>query len=534
MKLTKIFLVLAFMSLLIGCATIVNPFSQINVEESVTAETSGQTDIGSTLRDGYYYNGANTDIMLQSFNWRSYNGSHGNWYTMLNSNIAAGQLIKNYFNVIWLPPPQKAFRWTINEYTDLNSACGYMPLDYYDLGAYQQWVVNDNGGNYVYYQHGGTETLYGSQTELKTLIATCTANGVQTLADLVLNHRAGKTGGGSPYYNYLWNDTTHPLGSGMLKWGEEKTLNDDETVGTSGSYEGNWSGNGRSYACNSMAYARDLNHWNNTNSVNSEIQTWMTWLKSTTNAGFKGWRYDVGDGFNNGALAAYNTATTPYLSVAEVWSGDRQKVQDYIDGASKKTMAFDFPLRDVLKMACDNGNWSGIATSQTALAGLVGWSRGAAVTFVDNHDTGCTYGYNGSGMSDCGQHLSPFTSGGVTQHGNNQAIRYAYAFIMSIPGTPQVYWYHWSDCGTGTGSLQDLIKKLITYRKSGLVKGDSVVNIMVRDSSGVAGYTGGDLNTAKYAFAIQNTTWTPSQGTGAAWGTPKINWDTNKIRVWTR
>ena len=59
------------------------------------------------------------------------------------------------FTAMWLPPP-----------SDAVSAQGYLPRDYYNLNS-----------------------KYGSEADLRELLAVMHENGVKAIADIVINHR---------------------------------------------------------------------------------------------------------------------------------------------------------------------------------------------------------------------------------------------------------------------------------------------------------------------------------------------------------
>ena len=94
----------------------------------------------------------------------------------------------------------------------------------------------------------------------------------------------------------------------------------------------------------------------------------MGWLKNTI--GFDGWRYDLVKGFSPYYVGMYNDATSPYFSVGEYYDGNRQLVQNWVDGTSQKSAAFDFPLKFNLGSAV-NGNY-GLMNSGGAMNGLAG------------------------------------------------------------------------------------------------------------------------------------------------------------------
>ena len=92
------------------------------------------------------------------------------------------------------------------------------------------------------------------------------------------------------------------------------------------------------------------------------------------------------------------------------------------------------------------------------------------MTFVDNHDTGYSPGQNG------GQHHWPLQDG---------LIRQAYAYILTSPGTPVVYWSHMYDWG-----YRDFIRQLIQVRRAAGVRADSAISFHSGYSGLVATVTG--------------------------------------------
>jgi alpha-amylase len=96
--------------------------------------------------------------------------------------------------------------------------------------------------------------------------------------------------------------------------------------------------------------------------------------------------------------------------------------------------------------------------------------RSVAVTFVDNHDTGYSPGTYG------GQHHWP-----LPEHLRDQA----YAYILSSPGTPTVYWPDMYDWPRG-----EMIRQLIQIRRTAGIKADSPVSFPANASGLVAEVTG--------------------------------------------
>ena len=105
------------------------------------------------------------DFMLQGWYWdypsQNCGGLSTKWAPHLQAKAAA--LGNAGFTYVWLPPPAKG-----------GSECsvGYDPKDLYDLGDYGS-------------------TRLGSRAQLNSLISALQANGMQSVADVVYNHRDG-------------------------------------------------------------------------------------------------------------------------------------------------------------------------------------------------------------------------------------------------------------------------------------------------------------------------------------------------------
>jgi len=376
----------------------------------------------------------NSDVMLQGFDAVSYQNTNG-WYNVVNSKAA--ELKAAGFNAIWMPPPSSS-----------TGGMGYLPKDYYNLN-----------------------TSHGSAAQLSTLIGSLHGQGIKVIADIVINHRVGQNN---------WADFYNP------SWGPWAVCKDDEWANNGGNPTGNYD-TGEKYEA-----GRDLDHTNVT--VQNDIKAWMYWLKNTI--GFDGWRYDLVKGYSPYYVGMYNDATAPYISIGEYFDGNRQLVQNWVDGTSQKSAAFDFPLKFTLANAV-NGNY-GILNSGGAEPGLAGWSPTKAVTFIDNHDTYGTY--------------NAFP-------GDNGKLLQGYAYILTHPGIPMVFWDHYSDWGTAT---QDAIKAMIKIRKDNGVSAGSSLSIQAAQSDLYAAIVNGNV-----AMKIGPASWSPS---GAGWylknfGTNYAIWD---------
>lgn len=412
------------------------------------------------------YNGNDNgkDVMLQAFTWDSAN-QNKTWYNTINTNAAA---IGSLYTVAWLPPP--------NSSPDFSKQ-GYMPTDWYNLN---NW--------------------YGTQAQLKTAIASLKSKNVKVLADIVVNHRAGMT----QCVHGKWVNYTNPVMNGT-------NLNKGDGCATcsTGGYEGTWAYGGRTYNNDNYSATNDLDHWNA--DTRTKIKSWQTWLKNISNAGFDGWRYDFIRGFAPQHLGEYNTASAPYLSVGEFWkfeneglpSSAKQALCDIVNQSGNKTMVFDFDLKRSLNNAFAANTFKGGALGSVGtntVNGMIGWWSQAAVTFVDNHDTGWS-----SGASQSHWPLP------CPNNGDLISPKAAYAFILTHPGIPNVYWSDWKDRGA---DMKTVIETLIKIRRSNGVTRMSDVQVLRAEDGLYAAKIG------NVAIKIGNQGWGNYEGWNPGTGYP--------------
>lgn len=280
-----------------------------------------------------------------------------------------------------------------------------------------------------------SQTSFGSEAQLKALLVSLNnaSPKIHPMADIVVNHRGGTTS---------WTDFTEPT------WGcESICFNDDGGATQTASYVG-CKPSGANDTGEDFSGARDLDHTSLT--VRNGVKEYLTRLKAL---GFDSWRWDVAKGFSASYFGEYITASSPYASVGEYWDGNVNTLKSWITGTGGKSAAFDFTLYyNALGPAFNNGNY-GALTGNPGLAGQFGYAD-KAVTFVDNHDTFVK-------------------SGSFT---NNDNIMKAYAYILTHPGIPCVFFPHYYG-GTFTKSENNTnvsvtytaneaaIKKLIAIRK---------------------------------------------------------------------
>lgn len=366
-------------------------------------------------------------VMLQGFYWESYRHGHprfteftgGKWYAIVLQN--AGKIREGRFDMIWLPPPSFAGELS----------AGYNPKQYFNLS-----------------------NSYGSFEQHRAMIEGLLKHGIEPIADIVINHRDGDS---------TWVDFKNP------DWGVWAICRTDEAfcspdspfTGTPVDQRGAEeerpsyvSHKGTTYRYDAF---RDIDHTNK--QVRRDILKFLLQLKSL---GYRGWRYDMVHGYHARWVALYNKRSMPTFSVGEYdWDkhGDQRGWiwHSATTPGDLKTASsvFDFSTFFALK---DNkgkqANWYGLGNG----LGMVGdntdgypWKQ-RSVTFLENHDTG--YRTNDDGTPQEHHKNDSFQ--------NNWEVEQAYAYILTHPGVPCVYWKHYFDWGD---DLRNKIRALINARK---------------------------------------------------------------------
>lgn len=368
-------------------------------------------------------------VLLQGFYWESHRHGHDQhpefgsqfWYEIVEEK--ASEIRDGRFDLIWLPPPS---------YSGWISA-GYNPKEYFNL--------NNSYGNFQ--QH-------------RDLLKALLINGVEPIADLVFNHRDGSQG---------WADFKNP------DWGPWAITQSDEAFyhpsselfqlplaqrGASECRPIEYTSHGGT--CFAYEAYRDLDHENA--QVRSDLVKHLLQLKSL---GYRGWRYDMAHGFHAKWVAYYNSISQPTFSVAEYdWDklGEQRGWMWHSATASGdfKTTSHVFDFVSFFTLKDNKGQYEALYGVGTGGLGLVGdqtdgipW-KNRAVTFLENHDTG--YRTHGDGSPQFGHQSDNFQ--------NNWEVEQAYAYLLTHPGVPTVYWKHYFEWGQ---DLKERIKALINARK---------------------------------------------------------------------
>jgi alpha-amylase len=387
--------------------------------------------------------GYNDDrVMIQGFMWESHQKGknqgkggyeyevewQGKWYDHVKSKV--GELANAKFDLIWLPPPSQG------------EGAGYHPQEY-----------NNFSNN------------YGSRLQHRELIVELLKKGIEPMADLVINHRNG-SGGWMTFKDPEW-PSSYVCSTDEFWYQNPEDLGEEDREILAGGDKGapdymqsdypNWPG------------ARDLDHTNP--GLRSEIKAYLDKLR---HFGYRGWRYDMVKGFAAGYVSEYNYASSPTFAVGEyydsnpdtlAWWVDGTKMEGQPDPAEKACSAFDFATYELLKHFINQGQYSylpALTWKDGIYDGLIAVNKNKAVTFLENHDTG-------------------FPQQRFDSFGNNDKLMQGYAFILTHPGVPCVYWKHYFDWNRGNE-----IKALIRARKYAGINSGSYIKTEVHGSDYVA------------------------------------------------
>ena len=317
------------------------------------------------------------------------------WYLQCQQNLwnqvarEAENLAKNGITALWLPPAYKGIGG--------KEEVGYGVYDVYDLGEFDQ--------------KGTIKTKYGSKDEYLNCIQVLKQNGIQSYADIVLNHKMGA-------------DMLQTIPATKVDWGNHnQNVSDEEIVRVAtkftfpgrkhkySDFEWNWTHfDGIDYNDSTKENAifkfKDKN-WNdavdeefgnfdylmgadidfNNPEVIEECFHWGKWYVEMTHV--DGFRLDavkhINAEFYRDWIRRIREVTKKNLfTVGEYWSGDISKLHRYITETQGEINLFDVPLHYHFSSASKEEGYN----LTTLLEGtLMKENPSKAVTFVDNHDT---------------------------------------------------------------------------------------------------------------------------------------------------
>lgn len=324
-------------------------------------------------------------IIMQYFEW--YMNCEQNLWNELASE--APKLSDLGITAIWLPPAYKGIGG--------KDEVGYGVYDVYDLGEFDQ--------------KGSIKTKYGSKDEYLNCIQVLKQNGIESYADIVLNHKMGA-------------DMLQTIPASKVDWGDHNNIIENQEIvrvatkytfpGRKHKYsdfEWNWTHfDGIDYDENSKQNAifkfKDKN-WNETvdeefgnydylmgadidftnEEVVKECTNWGKWYLETT--GVDGFRLDAVKHipalfYRDWIKTLREDSGKQLFTVGEYWTGDVSKLHRYITETEGKISLFDVPLHYHLEAASKDENYD---LSRIFDGTLVKENSSMAVTFVDNHDT---------------------------------------------------------------------------------------------------------------------------------------------------
>ncbi|KAL4441004.1 hypothetical protein ABPG77_010435 [Micractinium sp. CCAP 211/92] len=356
-------------------------------------------------------------ICMQGFGWESHKNGH--WYQVVESKIP--ELLEAEITHLWLPPPSQSV-----------APQGYLPGQLYNLSS-----------------------KYGSKEELIALNRKLLEAGIRPVCDIVINHRCADYQDENGVWNRYGDDIDHA--GKPIDWAQWAITSDDPV----------FRGTGNKDSGDDYEAAPDLDHKNK--ELRDGLVDWLKWLNR--DIGFEGWRFDFVRGYAAKYLCEYierSIGTDNTFHVGEdflelQWNDGnldynqdnaRQKLADYAREAKHATM-FDFVTKGILQEAVKNCQYDRLRDHEGKAPGLLGWWPEKACTFVDNHDTGSTQ-----------QHW-PFP---------NEQVMVGYAYILTHPGVPCLFWEHHFDWG-----LAEEINHLVALRKKAGIRADSQLEILAAD-----------------------------------------------------
>lgn len=369
------------------------------------------------------------DVLLQAFYWDSYQpktstsatAKYGptKWVNFLNEKGSDGsqsvaEEMGQWFDLIWLPPMTKS-----------TGGAGYLPVCYSSLDC--EW---------------------GTKKNLLKLVDTFHQNGAKVVADIVVNHAVASSGWCTfATMNFGEYGTFKPDASWICSTDE---MNWESKKADAGSCYGKASGAADDGYGDEANYdsGRDWDH--KSENVQKMCKAYLRWLRNVVK--IDGFRYDYCKGFHNGHIGDYNTAAEAYFSVMEYWDGDVNALQYHLNDAKWNTTTFDFATKyTAFNDGIGKDNYGGLKGAGLLGAGKARW----AVTFLDSHDTFL-------------RNDNEFMGKGNSMNYPDK-IKQCYAYLLSMPGVPLVFWPHWV-------TFKEDIKKMINARYKAGVHSQSAVS----------------------------------------------------------
>lgn len=346
-------------------------------------------------------------VMLQAFSWDSYADTQ--WANIENQ----AEELSDYFSLLWVPNSGNCN----SPYGLAYNKMGYTPIYYFDHNS-----------------------SFGTEAQLRSMIARLKEYGVGVIEDAVINHRdnLGQNGSWVDYPAEEYDGVTYQMLPTDIVAdddnGATKTWADGQGIAISANNDTGegWDG------------CRDIDH--KSANVKTIIKAYLAYLLN--DLGYVGFRYDMVKGFSPSYLGIYNYSAKPTFSVGEYWDSN-SAILSWIKGTkisgTIQSAAFDFQFRYGIRDAVNQKNWTKL--DQDNLLNVEnGDYRRYSVTFAENHD-----------QQD---------RGNVTNYQKDPIaadyIAAANAYLLAMPGTPCVFLPHWKS------HKQDIKLQILARKAAGI------------------------------------------------------------------
>jgi alpha-amylase len=331
---------------------------------------------------------AQNGVMMQYFHWYYPGGG------ILWDEIAARseELAAAGITALWLPPAYKGAS---------RDDVGYGVYDLYDLGEFNQ--------------KGAVPTKYGTKEQYLNAISAAHRAGIQVYADVVFNHKMGadftervksvRVAHDNRRHEYggdIWIDawtgfdfSERQNRFSAFKWRwyhfdgtdwadnlrEEGNIYKFHGIGKAWDWEVDTENHNYDYL---MGADLDFGH----PEVRDELKRWGRWVVAHTN--IDGFRIDAVkhiqyDFFKQWLQHVRSTAGRELFAVGEFWTGNINKLHNYITKTWGSMSLFDAPLHYNFHAASKAGG--GYDMSKLMANTLMKEQPALAVTLVENHDT---------------------------------------------------------------------------------------------------------------------------------------------------
>ncbi len=318
------------------------------------------------------------------------------WYMPADSlhwqrcEIQAWGLSQLGINMVWLPPAYKGAAG--------KKSVGYDVYDMYDLGEFNQ------KGTYA--------TKYGTKDEYIKAVESFKSQGIEVLADVVLNHMMGADEAqtviacedagenreeeiGGEREISAWTRFTFPGRQGKYSsftWDYTNFSGTDwdEKTKKGGIYRfqgKNWSEDTDDEKAN-FDYLMGVDLDFDNSKTTEAVTNWGKWYLDTVKP--SGFRLDAVKHISSGFYKEWMANMRSYkgeefFAVGEYWSSDLEKLKNYLNATGECMSLFDVPLHFAfVGAATSNGGFDMSKLLENSLCKATPFK---AVTFVDNHDT---------------------------------------------------------------------------------------------------------------------------------------------------